>query len=314
MNIIHHTAVHLFGWWSLVGIPAFATGAVMLVEGDNNPNLAGRADGYACCGGDSAPAQSPELLTGIETIPGMALTFSVTGSVSFVPGNDGSGNNPDGNSGVVNMSNFGNGLAAPLGVRWNSLLGVFLDDNDPTGMMTPVQLQFGGDLGFAAVAPGLRQIFFIGDGLTSDSKIGDFSGSTQLFIVPAGATRLFLGTADGTGWFNNSGDFDLKVAMTTVADTDDDGVVDPLDNCTDVANADQRDTDSDGIGSLCDADLDGSCVVNFVDLKLLKAVFFSDDADADLDGSGTVNFGDLNIMKAAFFGAPGPSGISNVCD
>ena len=40
---------------------------------------------------------------------------------------------------------------------------------------------------------------------------GTGTGTTQTFIVPAGATRLFLGTSDGFGWFNNSGSFAVTV-------------------------------------------------------------------------------------------------------
>ena len=96
-------------------------------------------------------------------------------------------------------------------------------------------------------------------------------------------------------------------------DSDGDGVVDDGDNCTLVANSDQRDTDADGLGSVCDPDLDQSCTVNFGDLGLLKAVFFTSDANADFDGSGAVNFGDLGTLKAFFFLAPGPSGVLNIC-
>ena len=99
-----------------------------------------------------------------------------------------------------------------------------------------------------------------------------------------------------------------------VLDSDGDGVSDGADNCTLVANPDQRDTDADGFGNACDADLDGSCVVNFVDLGIMKSVFFTSDPDADLNGDGSVNFLDLGIMKAAFFAPPGPSGIPNGCD
>jgi hypothetical protein len=35
-------------------------------------------------------------------------------------------------------------------------------------------------------------------------------------------------------------------------DRDEDGVLDGLDNCPDVANADQADSDNDGIGNVCD--------------------------------------------------------------
>ena len=77
---------------------------------------------------------------------------------------------------------------------------------------------------------------------------------------------------------------------------------------------DQRDTDADGIGNSCDADLDNNCAINFLDLGILKSVFFSvGDQDADLDGDGAVNFLDLGVMKATFFGPPGPSGFENLC-
>jgi hypothetical protein len=49
-------------------------------------------------------------------------------------------------------------------------------------------------------------VFFIGDGRT-----GSGTGAVQQFIVPAGATRLFLGTVDGFGWNTNSGAFSVQV-------------------------------------------------------------------------------------------------------
>ena len=76
----------------------------------------------------------------------------------------------------------------------------------------------------------------------------------------------------------------------------------------------ERDTDGDGIGNLCDADLDNDCNVNFTDLGAMKAVFFGNDPNADLNGDGSVNFSDLGILKGALFSAPGPSGIPNDCD
>jgi len=93
------------------------------------------------------------------------------------------------------------------------------------------------------------------------------------------------------------------------ADTDDDGVPDNVDNCTVVDNADQRDTNGDGFGNLCDPDLDNDGLVNFIDLGLLKSVFFSDAPDADFNGDGAVNMLDLGTMKAYFFMSPGPSGL-----
>jgi hypothetical protein len=99
-----------------------------------------------------------------------------------------------------------------------------------------------------------------------------------------------------------------EVVTDAGEDSDGDGVANEFDNCTQAANADQRDTDGDGYGNACDADLDNSGVVNFGDLGLMKSLFFSNDPNADLDGNGSVNFQDLGILKAAFFEPPGPSG------
>lgn len=103
-------------------------------------------------------------------------------------------------------------------------------------------------------------------------------------------------------------------------DTDNDGIQDSVDNCTIVPNPAQRDTDFDGYGNCCDADLDNNCIVNFVDLGIMKSVFFQTPSDgfwnphADLNSDGSINFIDLGIMKSSFFLPPGPSEISNLCD
>jgi hypothetical protein len=91
-------------------------------------------------------------------------------------------------------------------------------------------------------------------------------------------------------------------------DFDDDAIPDNDDNCQLLANADQRDTDADGFGNVCDPDLTQDGIVNFSDLGELKALFFSADADADFDGNGNVDFEDLGVMKSFFFLTPGPSG------
>jgi len=99
-------------------------------------------------------------------------------------------------------------------------------------------------------------------------------------------------------------------------DTDADGIVDSCDNCILDSNPDQRDTNSDGFGNQCDADLNNDGNVNFGDLGALKSVFFKAstdpgyDPDADLNGDGFINFSDLGIMKLGFFAPPGPSGLT----
>ncbi len=102
--------------------------------------------------------------------------------------------------------------------------------------------------------------------------------------------------------------------VNVIDDTDGDGVADSDDNCTTVANADQRDTNNDGFGNRCDGDLNDDCIVNPVDLGILKSVFFTNDADADFDGDGVVNAVDLGIFKSLYFQSPGPSGVTDDCD
>jgi hypothetical protein len=94
----------------------------------------------------------------------------------------------------------------------------------------------------------------------------------------------------------NGGDASTGFAING-ARTDDKS--DANDSCTLVANADQRETNGDGFGNVCDPDLNGDLVVKFGDLSLLKAAFFTSDADADLHRDGTVSFADLGIRKAS---------------
>jgi hypothetical protein len=89
-------------------------------------------------------------------------------------------------------------------------MGLFLAASTPTGGVTPARLDFSDGLGFASLSPQLGQIFFIGDGRTTLNQ-GPDAGLAQEFTVPDGATRLFLGSSDGFGWVNNSGDFTVTV-------------------------------------------------------------------------------------------------------
>jgi hypothetical protein len=94
-----------------------------------------------------------------------------------------------------------------------------------------------------------------------------------------------------------------------VQDTDGDGVVDSNDNCTLVANADQRDTDGDGYGNYCDADLSNDGITNFSDLAIFRRCFGTSDPDPDFNGDGMVNFTDLSTFRRYFAHPPGPSGL-----
>ncbi len=97
-------------------------------------------------------------------------------------------------------------------------------------------------------------------------------------------------------------------------DRDGDGIDSNDDNCIEAFNPDQHDSNGDGIGNRCDADLNNDCIVNVVDLGIFRTRFFTADADADLNGNGVVNVVDLGILRTLFFRVPGPSGELNLCN
>lgn len=191
------------------GFPAIAVSATFTVPGTSDPFLAGMPSGSTCCSGDSAPAESP-VYAGAVT-GGATLTFtSVSGSVSYAGGPP--SDPPDGDAGFLvdtpayegGASDINN-IAGYTNMPVDALIGVFLNSSLPTANAAPAMLDFT-NTGFASLSPGLQQTFFIGDGLT-----GTGTGSVQTFIVPAGATRLYLATVDGFGWYNNSGAITVTV-------------------------------------------------------------------------------------------------------
>jgi hypothetical protein len=97
------------------------------------------------------------------------------------------------------------------------------------------------------------------------------------------------------------------VSVAVIVDADHDLVDDVVDNCLGAANNNQRDTDGDGYGNWCDADLDNDGKVNFADLSIFRTNFATSNVHADLDGNGNVNFADLARFKALFGKVPGPS-------
>ena len=171
----------------------------------------------------------------------------------------------------------------------------------------------------AGAAPGdpieLRVQGAVHDPAIGSVSIKDFAGTTfgtvatVADIAPFGLYSLVL---------RNNLAFQVCPASVTVeyngvtavaavaggsADVDGDGVRDELDNCTDAANGPlapgvggnvQRDTDGDGFGNICDADIDNDGTVGSSDFTDFRTLFGAADADADFDGvDGTVNFSDF---------------------
>ena len=108
--------------------------------------------------------------------------------------------------------------------------------------------------------------------------------------------------------------FEAAHAMPT--DSDGDAIYDTADNCINVANPGQEDTDGDGHGNICDGDFDNTCgPVDFTDLALFKAAFFAASPLHDFNSSGgPVDFTDLAIFKGLVFQDPGPSAPGALCN
>lgn len=194
--------------------------AAARVRGTANPWLAGAPNGTVDFP-DRAPFQSPVAVTWIDLSAMPTLRFNVTGAVAncgttspstvccptcgfAFPSPDGAIPGRDGADWFSHRSFNGlSNIVAPI----NSLIGVFLGPDEPDTGRTPSVLDFSRlGLDFSSLSPQLQQTFFIGDGLT-----GEGVGSQQVFHVPEGATRLFLGTMDGGEWNNNAGAFDVHI-------------------------------------------------------------------------------------------------------
>jgi hypothetical protein len=136
----------------------------------------------------------------------------------------------DGDNTYNDADGVGNGYSANLlpdesisGIQSPTLgfvTGVF--ESGPPEGAAPATLDFntiGTD--FTSLSPVLQQLFFIGDGLT-----GDGTGSVQVFYVPSGAKKLYLGITDvcnGNGppscYQDNAGDFVVSYAISTESGT-----------------------------------------------------------------------------------------------
>lgn len=157
----------------------------------------------------SATLEFPNNLTGGGTLPkvlqlpanAQAIVFpNISGEVQCCSGT--TLNNADGGTfGLGKMQlNELNGLSGIHLDKTMFLVGVFLADQ--TVATAPASLDFNGMTDFDRLTPALQQVFFIGDGK-------NVQGSLQYFNIPQGATRLFLGFADGNeqgqvGFYNDN--------------------------------------------------------------------------------------------------------------
>jgi Flp pilus assembly protein TadG len=194
-----------------------------------NPWLAGMPVGSTLSYGTSTPGNdlTDEVTTNASTndgppltmdvVPGTVLTFTnVSGDTSHDPqmgnidGPDGEGSpwthmqdSPDGNhNGEENNIQT---LTAPL----DSLVGVFLGGSigsAPTAANAPSVYNDYMTQDDSTIQ--VQEPFYIGDGTPYSNP-----NVTAQFVVPKGATQLFLGTMDGYQWNNNAGAYSVTITQ-----------------------------------------------------------------------------------------------------
>ncbi len=186
-------------------LPAVASASVFTVAATDNIYGAGLSTPPAPGGGGAGT-----LPVGIS-VTGSAYQFQyLSGFVSP----DSTKYSVDAN-GVIGQNTditYNGGLSASISDNGFSLVGVFLGSSGQP-VSAPSALDFStGALGvnFTSLAPQIGQVFFIGDGTNS-------SNQTQTFYVPAGATELYLGFADGFNFVAPVGQYNDNVGSLNMS-------------------------------------------------------------------------------------------------
>ena len=135
------------------------------------------------------------------------------------------------------------------------------------------------------------------------------------------AAEAYFRSIPYLGWVNvYVGDPLMRLDRAAPDDTDDldgDGVPNRSDNCSEIPNAEQRDTNGDGYGNACDADFDGDGRVTtswgvrpYGDIESIQITISRGgyEADHDLDGDGDVDGVDVGQASIDALPGPGPRG------
>jgi hypothetical protein len=189
-----------------IAVVSAAKSVTTVVAGSSDIWLSGMPAG-SNAGWSDSPANAASSFA-MNVVPGTTLTFAATGlTMNKGPvgtiGPDGASwntthmaNSPDGN--YNGLQNGIQSLTAPQ----NALIGVFLTNAQPDTVTPPSNsLDYStaasqNEAGYNSLAT--QQPFFIGDGQTSGL-------ANQSFLVPPGATRLYLGVFDGWQNWDNPG-------------------------------------------------------------------------------------------------------------
>jgi hypothetical protein len=295
---------------------SFAEGHRQVTAGDHAATFLNRLNGVAFWGSVSHHQSGgcAFCFNGLETLVYFLRGLPLGDAVWF---------NESNNSGIL----YGDPLYSPVAVRLTpvnatdtlsgvvDLYGSAVNGRDPAQTMSYYRVD---------VCPG--DDFFSCDQTPLAWQSTGITGQ-------GGVEDALLGSLDTTAMDPGTYTLRLKVGSVNIAtgrrqmlhdyypvyigeDQDADGIADFMDNCTLASNPGQRDTDRDGYGNACDADLNNDGVVDLTDFDLFTSVFFTVPpgiapfvlADhADFDNSNFIDQGDFSVLRSLFGAAAGPS-------
>jgi len=143
------------------------------------------------------------------------------------------------------------------------------------------------------------------------TESGNYSNIVDVGYLDGAEVSYSLELTDNRYYFavtaydtsGNESDYSNERAKTVGTDTDGDNIPDLVDNCRLTLNSGQQDTDNDGYGNMCDADLDNDGFVGIFDFNIFKSAWLSDmggenyNPSADFDSDGDVDYADFYIFK-----------------
>jgi len=142
-------------------------------------------------------------------------------------------------------------------------------------------------------------------------RVTDVEATTELITVDV---RFVVEKFCSDDAIANPGNTNPECTGITYSDADADSTPDVLDNCIDVDNPGQVDSDADGFGNFCDADLNNNGATNAQDYVLFRQQLGMPSVppaynSADLNGNGAVNAQDYVLFRQMLGQPPGPSGL-----
>lgn len=191
-------------------LPTWAAAQSGSVNVDAQSNIFGYGLTAPDPGGGGGGIVAP--VVALDAGMGRTITFAASGTAGWA---NALLNGPDGGnfSSNTNIPSVGpiSGYSGPLS---GHLVGVFIEAGDISALSAPGAASYAdlASYGLASYTPALRQVFFIGDGLT-----GTGSGATQVFHIPDGAGKLVLGIADAAGFNAQAGFYNDNVGAYSVS-------------------------------------------------------------------------------------------------